>query len=76
MLLAFLEPMFDEWDMTAVKGVGWGLKTMGRHYPDLVASWLPGQMGRRHRSLMLRKAMKGLDEEQRAYVLGAMTRDA
>lgn len=76
MLLAFLEPMFGEWDMAAVKGVGWGLKTMGRSYPDLMVEWLPGQVGHRHRSLMLRKAMKGLDEEQRECVLGAMTRDA
>ena len=26
-LLAFLEPVFGEWEMDAVKGVGWGLKT-------------------------------------------------
>jgi len=70
-LLAFLQPMWDEWDMVAVKGVGWGLKTMGRNYPDLVADWLPKQMGRRHRALMLRKAMAGLSEEQRARVVRA-----
>ena len=68
-LLAFLEPMFDEWDIIAVKGIGWGLKTLGRHYPGLVADWLaqeiiPGQ--RRHRALMLRKATKYLSDEQRA----------
>ena len=68
-LLAFLEPMFGEWDTTAVKGVGWGLKTMGRHYPGLVADWLPAQVGRPHRALMLRKAMKGLSEEQRKRVM-------
>jgi 3-methyladenine DNA glycosylase AlkD len=71
MLLAFLEPMFGERDIRAVKGVGWGLKTMGRIYPDLMAEWLPGQVGRRHRSLMLRKAMKGLSEEQREWVMAA-----
>ena len=49
-LLAFLEPMWGEWDMIAVKGVGWGLKTMGRNYPDLVADWLLGQVGHRHRA--------------------------
>jgi 3-methyladenine DNA glycosylase AlkD len=65
-LLSFLEPMWGEWDMTAVKGVGWGLKTLGRHYPDLVADWLPKQVDRRHRVLMRRKAMTGLSEEQRA----------
>jgi hypothetical protein len=64
--------MFEEWDMIAVKGVGWGLKTMGRHYPDLVADWLaqrvvPGQ--RQHRALMLRKALTYLSDEQRARAL-------
>ena len=65
-LLAFLEPMFEEWEMDAVKGVGWGLKTLGRHYPDLVADWLAQQVGRRHRALMLRKALTYLSDEQRA----------
>jgi 3-methyladenine DNA glycosylase AlkD len=69
-LLAFLEPLWGEWDMVAVKGVGWGLKTMGRNYPDLVADWLPEQVGRRHRALMLRKAMTGLSEEQREHIVG------
>jgi 3-methyladenine DNA glycosylase AlkD len=69
-LLAFLEPMWGEWEMDAVKGVGWGLKTLSRNYPDLMADWLPGQVGRRHRALMLRKAMKGLSAEQRARVVG------
>jgi hypothetical protein len=70
-LLAFLEPMFEEWDVTAVKGVGWGLKTLGRYYPDLTADWLAQQVlpdQRRHRALMLRKALTYLSDEQRAHV--------
>ena len=73
-LLAFLEPMFEEWDVTAVKGVGWGLKTLGRHYPDLVADWLAQQVvqrQRRHRALMLRKALTYLSDAQRARPGGA-----
>ena len=72
-LLSFLEPMFEEWDMDAVKGVGWGLKTLGKHYPDLVADWLAEQLvqrQRRHRTLMLRKATTYLSEEQRARATG------
>jgi hypothetical protein len=72
-LLVFLEPMWSEWDTTAVKGVGWGLKTMGRNYSDLMADWLLKQVGRRHRTLVLRKAMKGLSEEQRARVVRRKT---
>jgi 3-methyladenine DNA glycosylase AlkD len=71
-LLTLLEPMFGEWEMDAVKGIGWGLKTMGRKYPGLVTEWLvekivPGQ--RRHRAIMLRKALTYLSEEQRALVI-------
>jgi 3-methyladenine DNA glycosylase AlkD len=72
-LLAFLEPMFEEWDLDAVKGVGWGLKTLGKHYPDLAADWLAEQVvhrRRRHRALMLRKALTYLSDEQRARVTG------
>jgi 3-methyladenine DNA glycosylase AlkD len=59
-LLALLEPMFGEWEMDAVKGIGWGLKTMGRKYPELVTDWLAQQVipsQRRHRAVMLRKAL-------------------
>jgi 3-methyladenine DNA glycosylase AlkD len=72
-LLAFLEPMFEEWQMDAAKGVGWGLKTLGRHYPDLMAAWLYVQIvvrGRRHRALMRRKALTHLPADQRARVTG------
>ncbi len=72
-LLTFLEPMFEEWDMDAVKGVGWGLKTLGRHYPDLVADWLAQQVvhrRRRYRALMLRKALTYLSDDQRTRATG------
>jgi len=72
-LLAFVEPMFEEWEIDAVKGVGWGLKTLGRHYPDLVADWLAQQVvqrQRRHRKLTLRKALTFLSDEQRARATG------
>jgi hypothetical protein len=72
-LLGFLEPVFEDWELDAAKGVGWGLKTLGRHYPDLVADWLVEQVvqrKRRHRALMLRKATTYLSPEQRARVTG------
>jgi hypothetical protein len=73
-LLAFLEPMFEEWELDAAKSVGWGLKTVGRYYPDLVAGWLEEQVvqrKRRHRAVVLRKATTYLSEEQRAQVTGS-----
>ncbi|MBL7161233.1 MAG: DNA alkylation repair protein [Anaerolineales bacterium] len=67
-LINLLEPMFTEWEMDAVKGVGWGLKTLGRYYPKLMADWLPGQVHRKHRAIMRNKAMKFLSEEQKMRV--------
>lgn len=69
-LLDFLSPLFEEWEMDAVKGVGWGLKTLGRHYPDLATDWLVGQAGRHPRALLLRKALTYLTEEQRVHATG------
>jgi len=72
-LLDFLEPSFAEWQMDAAKGTGWGLKTLGRYYPDLTAAWLREQVvarKRRHRAIMQRKALTYLSPEQRAYATG------
>ena len=73
MLLGSLTPMFEEREMDAVKGLGWGLKTLGRYYPDLVADWLATEIvpnQRRHRALMLRKALTYLSPQQRARATG------
>jgi 3-methyladenine DNA glycosylase AlkD len=72
-LLGFLEPLFEERDLSAVKGVGWGLKTLGKHYPDLLAAWLAEEIvpaERQHRALMLRKALTYLSDAQRARAVG------
>ncbi len=74
-LLGFLEPLFVEREMDAIKGIGWGLKTIGRFYPDRLARWLHDQRvieRRPYRRLMLRKALTYLSEEQRAFVQGDM----
>jgi hypothetical protein len=73
-LLTLLEPMFGERHMDAVKGIGWGLKTMGRKYPDLVTEWLVEQVipsRRPHRAIMLRKAITFLSDQQRTQILEA-----
>ena len=70
-LLAFLETMFGEWEMDAVKGIGWGFKTLGRYYPVQLADWLVVQSGRRHRRLMMRKALTYLPEEECDRIMGA-----
>lgn len=71
-LLALLEPLFSEGDIDAVKGVSWGLKTLGRYYPDLTSEWLRRQVAiRPYRQLMLRKALTYLPPEQQATVENA-----
>ena len=67
-LLRFLEPVLEEKDTRALKGIGWGLKTMGRYYPALTARWLEAQLGqgRQPRALMLRKAVTYLPQHLRA----------
>jgi hypothetical protein len=65
-LLEFLTPVFNEKDSDAVKGFGWGLKTLGRYYPDQVSGWLDNQAalyGRPARELMLRKTLTYLPAE-------------
>jgi hypothetical protein len=72
-LLTFLEPMYEEWEMDVVNGVGWGLKTVGRYYPLLLAEWLARRAGRRHRAVMLRKALTHLPAELRDRILNGDT---
>jgi hypothetical protein len=76
-LLKFLEPMFWEWEMDAAKGVGWGLKTLGRYYPDQVSDWLVKKIipqGRCYRALMLRKTITYLSAGQRVLILDEVNR--
>jgi 3-methyladenine DNA glycosylase AlkD len=76
-LLMFLEPLFEEHDIKAVKGVGWGLKTLGKRYPEPLTQWLTQQvvrLQRPHRALMLHKALTHLSDEQRARASGSETR--
>ena len=70
-LLDFLEPMFEEQEIDAIKGVGWGIETLGKFYPALVSEWL-GDIVQRHthyRALMLRKSIRYLPDTQRARIL-------
>lgn len=75
-LLAFLEPMFYEQDLDAVKGVGWALKTLGRNYPAVTAPWLERMVARRrdYRALILRKAKTYLSEKDRKRILKVAAR--
>jgi len=61
-VLRFLEPLFAERDLDAAKGIGWALKSLGRHHPAQLEPWLERMVREQpgHRALMLRKARKYL----------------
>ena len=74
-LMDFLEPMIPDWDMDAAKGTGWGLKTLGKYYPELLTDWLVENLPKQTstRVLVRRKAVTFLSEEQRERVLQAVS---
>jgi hypothetical protein len=50
--------------------VGWGLKTVGRHYPQLLVRWLREQVAKKKpRKLILRKATTYLADEDKEEFL-------
>lgn len=69
-LLALLAPLIEERDTSALKGIGWGLKTIGRYYPDLLVPFLRRELATKHpRKLLLRKATTYLDEARKEEIL-------
>ena len=63
-LLGLLAPLFEEHDVAALKGIGWGLKTIGKFYPDLLVPWLRSQVAAtKPRKLMVRKAVTYLPDD-------------
>ena len=55
------------------KPIGWGLKTLGKYYPDLLTIWLEEQTvncRRKPRAVMIRKALTYLSDVQRTRATG------
>jgi len=69
-LLTLLAPLIEERDISALKGIGWGLKTIGRYYPDLLVPFLRRELAtKRPRKLLLRKATTYLDGDRKQEIL-------
>jgi len=69
-LLPLLDVLVDDRRVFVVKGVGWGLKTIGKYQPKLVENYLKEVLEtRRITKLMLRKATTYLDEDTKEGVL-------
>jgi 3-methyladenine DNA glycosylase AlkD len=69
-LLDLIEPHMEEKQIDFVKGIGWGLKTIGRHHPDLLVQFLKRQIDLKKNvsKLMMRKAVTYLEEEKKAEI--------
>jgi len=67
-LLHFICPLFEEKDIRAAKGIGWGLKTIGRYYPLIAYEWLTNAfvIEKRHPlAVVKRKALTYLPDEMK-----------
>ncbi|HEX75849.1 MAG TPA: DNA alkylation repair protein [Dehalococcoidia bacterium] len=67
-LLGLLSPYFEERDTRIVKGIGWGLKTLGRYYPNLLVDFLKSQKGREPSHLLIKKALTYLSPEKKTEI--------
>jgi len=66
MLLVLLAPRLGERDYDAIKGIGWGLKTIGKYHPKLLTKFLENHVKRVHPTkLMLKKATTYLSARTR-----------
>ena len=73
-LMTFLEPMLAEKHTETIKGVGWGLKTLGRYYPEHLTIWLGRRLEEnelRPRALLIRKATTYLPTPNQQNILRA-----
>ena len=71
-LFTFLSPVFEEQDIRAAKGIGWGLKTLGRYYPDIARDWLFEELitqQKKPRAITRRKALTYLPDDLKASLL-------
>ncbi len=70
-LLRLLAPVVGEHNRDVVKGIGWGLKTIGKYQPELLVKYLRVQTRRAHLTkLMLRKAATYLPASAKREFLG------
>jgi 3-methyladenine DNA glycosylase AlkD len=69
-LLTLTEPHLEEKQIDAVKGIGWGLKTIGKYYSDVLVSFLKEQIRNKRKisKLMMKKAMTYLKPDQKREI--------
>jgi 3-methyladenine DNA glycosylase AlkD len=69
-LLTVLEPYIEEKQIDFVKGIGWGLKTIGKHHPDLLTNFLKTQLELKKNisRVIIRKAITYLKEDKKEEI--------
>lgn len=69
-LLTLVEPDMEAKQGDVIKGIGWGLKTIGRHHPDLLIQFLRKQIKLKKKisRVMLRKALTYIDQDKRLEI--------
>jgi len=69
-ILELLTPKICERDIRILKGIGWGLKTYGRYYPELLVPYMKTQIGsKRISAVIIRKSVTYLDDVSRSEIL-------
>ena len=70
MLLNIIEPHIEEKEINVVKGIGWGLKTIGRYHPDILMEFLENQLEleKNISRVMMRKALTYLEKDKKAKI--------
>ena len=62
-ILELLTPLIKERDIRFHKGIGWGLKTLGRYYPHLLVTYMKKQISeKRISAVIIRKCITYLDD--------------
>lgn len=69
-LLKLIEPYMEEKQVDVIKGIGWGLKTIGRHHPDILVEFLYKQIKLKKNisGLMMKKALTYIDEDKKLKI--------
>jgi len=69
-ILTLLDTQISERDIRIIKGIGWGLKTLGRYYPELLVPYIKTQiMSKRISAVIIRKSVTYLDKNQKNEIL-------
>lgn len=66
-LLSLIEPYVEEKQVDVVKGIGWGLKTIGKHHPRILTEFLKKQLKAKKKlsKLIVRKAVTYLSKNKK-----------